>query len=284
MKSVECPKKVYIIKTKMKNIHFYLIILVACLFMACRNSQNPTEPQPKLEKEGALDSTSLSSQISKESEFLYTWVDKLNIRKTPDTKSQTVTIVESKTPLKYTGEKSEESESIVLRGVCYDEPWLRIITPDKMEGWVFGGAVRRKGESKGNKIITEEHFEFPHFGSFNLKEWERLSQKDESGGDAEIITTIYKKGNQVLEISYIDVGDYGYGRTYRLMDSDNKILKERELNFSADAEIRELKEVVKDFTTQPRKQYTRIQKFKKHHSQLNALPLMVNGIWSESNI
>lgn len=99
------------------------------------------------------------------------------------------------------------------------------------------------------------------------------------------MTTTCKKGNQVLEISIVDVGDYGYSQAYRLMGTeDGELLKERELMFSVDTDMRELRETVKDFTTQPRKQYTRSQKFKKHHSQLNALPMMVNGVWEESTI
>ncbi|MFT7453137.1 MAG: hypothetical protein ACI9VN_003874, partial [Patescibacteria group bacterium] len=106
----------------------------------------------------------------------------------------------------------------------------------------------------------------------------------EGGGDAEIITMIYKKGNQTLEISYVDVGDYGYGRTYKLRGAGNEMLKEREFHFSADPEMRELKETVKDFTKDPNVQYSRTQKIKKHSSQLNALPLMVDGTWMESKI
>ena len=268
-----------------KRIFILMTIPMFFFFMNCQETQKQEDRTPaKSEKEEVTQSISLEAETLTNNDLLFAWVDKLNVRNEPSTKGKVVAVVYSETPLKFTGKKSKRSENIVLRGVSYKEPWFKIITPDKIEGWVFGGAVRRKGESKGNKMIDDENFEFPHFGSFKLEEWEKLSTKDESGGDAEIITTTYKKGNQVLEISIVDVGDYGYGRIYRLLGADNKLLKERELNFSADAEMRELRETVKDFTTQPTRLFIRTQQIKKHHSQLNALPKMVNGVWTESTM
>ena len=263
----------------MKSTNFFLTAFIICACLACQNQSNSDAAASSSDADA-----NTTDQITDGRDLVYNWVDDLTIRKAPGSTGEKITVVPRETPLEFTGEQSETTESIVLRGVCYDEPWLKVIAPDKTEGWVFGGAVKRKGEEKGNAILTDEVFEFPHFGSFNLREWEKGATKDESGGDAEIATTTYKKGNQVLEISRVDVGDYGYGRTYKLMDANNNILKERELNFSADAEMRELREVVKDYSTKPGKQYTRTQSLKKHHSQLNAWPLMVNGDWTEGSI
>ena len=251
------------------------MFLILLMFTACQSSSNSTEetaiPPPQTPAE--------NPSPSETDDQLYTWVDQLNIRSGPSTGAQTIATVQSDEALKFTGQKSDNSETIVLRGVAYHEPWFKIITPDEKEGWVFGGAVKRKGETKGNSIIDENNFDFPHFGNFNLKDWQKEPPKDEIGGDAEINTTRYKRGNQILEISVVDVGDYGYGRTHKLMDANNTLLKEREFRFSADVELRELREVVKDFTADPPKQYKRVQTLDKHHSQLNALPMMVNGNW-----
>ncbi|MCP3930281.1 MAG: SH3 domain-containing protein [Bacteroidetes bacterium] len=275
-------------------IYLWVILALTFFVLSCQNSTK--------QNESASDATSSNSTVEtpgekpkipakaveleplKSKDLLYAWVDKLNIREKPGTSGKVVTTVQSDDALEFTGEKTDETETIVLRAVAYDEPWLKVITPDKKEGWVFGGAVKRKEETKGNGIIDDKKFDFPYFGSFNLKDWKKQSTKDESGGDAEILTTTYKKGDQILEISHIDVGDYGYGRTYKFMDIFGKTFRERELNFIADAEYRELREVVKDYASDPQKQYVRTQKFKKHSSQLNALPLMVNGHWTTSAI
>ena len=258
-----------------------LILSLLCTFTACHNESNSSQEETETTNTETSDQDPALSQTK---DFLYAWVDQLNIRSNPNTSAEKVASVQSDEALEFTGDRSDNSETIVLRGVAYNEPWLKVITKDGQEGWVFGGAVKRKDETKGNEIIDDNGFDFPHFGRFNLRTWNKESTKDESGGDAQNTTTTYRKGDQVLEITIGDVGDYGYSRTYKLMDVDRKILKERRLSFSADVGFRELEEVVKDYMANPPKQYTRSQKFEKHHSQLNDLPMMVNGDWTETPI
>ena len=81
------------------------------------------------------------------------------------------TKVSDKQPLIFTGERSDKPETIVLRGVAYYEPWLKIKVDDNNEGWVFGGAVKRKDEEKGNAEMTATKFDFEKFGQFNLSSW-----------------------------------------------------------------------------------------------------------------
>ncbi len=261
-----------------------MLLFVLCLLAACQNSdgeqENSDEPNTEMDND-----THENQQAApfKAKDLVYAWVDKLNIRDAPNTKGKTVVSVNSDDVLEFTGEKSEQNETIVLRGVAYDEPWLKVVTADQKEGWVFGGAVKRKDETKGNNVISDEKFDFPHFGKFDLSGWKKENTDKGGEGDVEITTTTYKKGNQLLEISSSDMFDYGYGRTYKLMDANGKTLKERTLYFIADTDVKELTEVVKNFTTSPTKVYQRSQKFKKHHSQFSSLPMMVNGNWSESS-
>ncbi len=277
----------------MKTIYHFPFKSIGCILTllifaaACQNDSKPKE---------AIDGTSTSSEDTTEvirnqteetttnpvkiDDYLYPWVDQLNIRNAPNSKAKIVASVPENEALTFTGEKSEAQETIVLRGVAYNEPWFKIVTKDQKEGWVFGGAVKRDGEVKGNAIINDQQFEFPHFGKYHLKDWTKLSSQDESGGDAEINTTIYKKENQFLEMTIVEVGEYGYSRTYRLLDADKKVLKERLLDFEIDPLI--LREIVNDYTSQPVKKYSRSQTMKQHFMQLNTRPLMVSGQWTES--
>ena len=147
-------------------------------------------------------------------------------------------------------------------------------------GWVFGGAVKQEDEEKGNVPISDTDFTFPYFGKYNMENWKNLGSRDESGGDAAITTTTYQKGLRLLEISIVEVGDYGYIRSYKLMDDSRKLLRERTLNFTADMEFQELTETIKNYTTDPKKVYTRMQKIHKPLALLNNKPLMVNGSWT----
>ena len=195
-----------------------------------------------------------------------------------------MTNVTEQEALEFTGEKSNGTEEIVLRGVAYDEPWLKVKTKDGTEGWVFGGAVKREGETKGNDPISDDQFFYAHFGRFDLSTWKKISSEDGSGGDYTGTATTYEKGGRLLEIAIGDMGEYGYSRSYKLMEGNKKVLKERTFSFNADAEFREATEMVKVYTTNPPTQYQRSQKMKFHHSQMNSLPMMVNGAWTESEL
>ena len=209
----------------------------------------------------------------------YTWVDQLNVRDQPTTKGKVVARVKPNEPLTLTGETSDGAETIVLRGVAYHEPWYRITTADKKDGWVFGGAVKEKEAMKGNAPIKNEEFYFPAFGYYKLSDWQHLKTEDSEEGDAESTSRSYRSDEgMLLEIDETEVGEYGYSRKYRLTDKAGNLLKEREFSFSNDPNT--ITEVVVDHTDIPAKRYTRSQELDKHFMQLNAVPLMVRGEWT----
>ena len=214
-------------------------------------------------------------------EQVYAWVDRLNIREKPTLSGKVVASATEQEALEFTGEKSSGNEIIVLRGVAYDEPWLKVKTKDGKEGWVFGGAVKRKDETKGNDPMSKNQFFFPQFGRFDLSTWKKVSSNDGSGGDAEVDVSIYKKGSRMLEITISDVGEYGYSRSYKLMESDGKALRTRDFRFEGDG-MNELTETINIYTSDPPKKYTRTQKLGKHFMQLNEKPVMANSTWVES--
>jgi len=256
------------------------ILIIICFgftIIACKNEVK-TEDTNKIP---AVKET--ESIASKNNTTLYPWVDNLNIRDLASTKGKTITTVKQGDALIPLGAISDHKETIVLRGVAYYEPWIKVTTKDDKIGWVFGGTVKKVNEIKGNEIITDTNFDFPHFGKYDLSTWKNISTKDESGGDAEIETTIYKRGNQTITMSISEVGEYGYGRDYILKVNDT-IQKQRSFHFTADYEFSEITESVKDFSQNPPKQYNRSQPVETHFMQLNAKPIMVNGTWTTTNL
>lgn len=273
-----------------------LVSLLIITVLACQTEPSPkatsidssttaeVSSEPVLKKtpnELEAKKTEVPSREAKE--ILYPWVDQLSIRDAPNRTGKVVARVGSNDELTFTGKKSEQNETIVLRGVAYEEPWLEVFTKDKKEGWVFGGAVKKKGEKKGNPIINDTQFYFENFGSYNLKDWDKKSIKDESGGDAEILVILYQRGEQFLEITKSDGGEYGYSRTYKVMDASKQTLLERILEFQIDPF--KLTETVTDFTIKPARIYSRSQILKKHFMQLNAKPLIVNNEnWMQNSV
>lgn len=258
----------------------FVLLLSACGGDTSEKPSQPTTeetetPEPANEVPQPYDMTSL-----KTNEKVYAWVDRLNIRDAANTSGKRVAAATEQDVLEFTGKKTEKTETIVLRGVAYNEPWLKVRTNDGKEGWVFGGAVKREGEEKGNDPISDGQFFFPHFGRFDLSTWEKTSSVDKSGGDAETDVSTYTKGGRILEIEKTDVGEYGYTRRYKLMESSGKVLKARAFAFEGNG-LNELKETVNIYTSNPPKKYVRTQKLDKHYMQLGSRPVMVNGTWVE---
>ena len=282
----------------MANFKFTLLILTAVIFtFSCGSdtkSNNNTstseltttnstdsEQQQKAAQEKVIQT--VDSKPFQEKDMIYAWVDKLNIRDNASLKGKAIAAADSDDALEFTGTKSGKAETIVLRGVAYNDLFYKVVTKDGKEGWVYGGAVKRKGEKKGNAPITDSKFDFPYFGSYDLSEWKKISTKSE-GEETDITITTYKKGNQYLEVTKADRGEFYYGYDYKLMDKSKKILKERNFNFTVDMDLREVSETVKDYTQSTPQQYSRSQKLDKHFFQLNARPLMVLGNWTVKSL
>ncbi len=249
--------------------------------VATSNSSDEKVAQVEVEDVEVLDSkdTKSSQPLSnlKTKDLIYAWVDQLNVRDNPSIKGNVIASIDRDAAVAFTGIKSGDVETIVLRGVAYEDLWYKIVTADGQEGWVFGGAIKRKEESKGNTSITAIKFSFPHFGDFDLSTWKKLETKTENDVVDYVIST-YQKGERFLEITSSDMGETHYGYVYKLKDKEGKIIKERNFRFQGDGKV--LEEKVRDYTTKTA--YTRNQTLKKHWYQLNAKPLMVNGDWTKS--
>ena len=219
-------------------------------------------------------------------DFLYTWVDKLNIREKPSLKGKVITTVDSKEAVEVLEDKTGERTTFVLRGGAYEDHWYKVKTKDGTEGWIFGGAVRHKDEKKGNELMNDEKFDFPYFGKFDLSTWKNLGTKKESGdAESKFVTTTYQKGNRFLEIRKMTQGQDYFSNSFKLMDRKRKMLKEREfrvLMYSGGED--EIYEKVRDFTSSPMKDHIRSQKINVHFKELNALPMMALAPWESVRI
>lgn len=230
-------------------------------------------PAPAKEVQGPL----------KAGDELETWVDRINIRESASTAAKVVARIPNGEPMKFTGEQSGKKDVILLRSVVYEEPWLQVTTKDGQEGWVFGGAVKRPDEQKGNQVITATNLDFPYFGRYDLSDWKALDTASESGGDAESNTKRYQKGAQIMSIRETDMGDYGYSYNYQLMDVEKRVLLERELSFQADMDML-LTETVTNHIESPAVEYKRSENLSKHPAQLGGRPLLVSGEWMKSEL
>lgn len=259
-------------------------VVLALLFTACGGNDAPVGGDdaalPPVPPAAPAPAPITPATELKAGDEVVTWVDRINIRESANTDAKVVARVPEGEPMAYTGETSARKDVILLRGVVYEEAWKKVKTKDGVEGWVFGGAVKRPNEEKGNQIITDTNLDFPYFGRYDLSKWEELGTTDESGGDAEITTKRYQKGAQIMEVSTTDMGEYGYSYSWKLTDVENRMLLERTLSFQADMDML-LTESVTNRIESPAVQYTRSEQLPQHPVQLGGEPMMVNGAWAK---
>ncbi|MEM6687665.1 MAG: SH3 domain-containing protein [Bacteroidota bacterium] len=269
--------KIYSLCTKL-FVLCITVVVISCGSDSKEKSKTTTETPTKTPEK--------TVETPKVDNTYYAWVDNINVRDVATTKGTVIGTYMPEDALEFTGTKSDTKEIIVLRGVAYDDYWMKVTTKDDKEGWVYGGAVQQKGQEKGNGIITNMQFDFQHFGTFDVSSWLDLGIVKTRGGDSESSTYSYLKGNEIIEITKSEVGENGYYTTFKLMDKNRTLLKERNFKFTVDmgdsSPIMKLTETVKDYTT--KKEYSRSQTLNKHFMQLNARPQLVNGTWTETEL
>ncbi len=261
-----------------KTIICYLtILLFACNQSNQNNGNNNSSNDTTVESTNTEDGTYQGK--------VYAWVDNLNLRDQAGTEGKVIATLKNGDALELTATKSQKMETLVIRGVAYPDYWYKARTADGKEGWVFGGAVKQENEPKGNDNITQENFDFPYFGKFDLSGWSKTEKVDISEDEESDRTLVsYNKGDQIVKIEEWSMGEMGYGYRYLLQDGNEEdlILKEREISFSPGFDQpNTLTEIVKDFTQNPPKQYLRTQEIDVSRYDLKPFPLMALGSWQE---
>ncbi|MEM9821897.1 MAG: SH3 domain-containing protein [Bacteroidota bacterium] len=263
---------------------FCLSLLIACDSGETASSSNTSDANATVEGEPSTTTqTEEKTMADQEDLTVIAWVDQLNIRQQPNMKSQVVAQAKENERLLKTGEQSDFTETIELRGKSYTEPWIQVKTAAGKIGWVFGGALKKEGEDKGNALNTAQRFSYPHFGDFNLNEWTKNGTRDDSSEEVDASTNIYTKGTQSLEISNRSMGEMSWGKSYTLKDANGKVLKERSIRISA-VNDNTLTESVRDYTRTPPVEYSRNTVLNKHFSQINPKPDMASGEWKMSEL
>ena len=74
------------------------------------------------------------------------------------------------------------------------------------------------------------------------------------------------------------MGEFYWGKTYKLLDANNQVLKERTISISSN-DGHTLSESVKDYSSKPPKTYSRSNTLKKHFYDINPKPDMAKGEW-----
>lgn len=178
--------------------------------------------------------------------------------------------------MEFTGIKSDKAETIVLRGTAYHDFWYKVIFPGRPEGWVFSGAVKRRGEQKENAPITEMQFDYQKLGKYDLSTWQ-LINKEELGHEVDGTKTTFMSGrNLYLNITNPGIGKFGNG-LIKSLSTDDRDIKNRNFHFTPSSTSGELDhkiETLEEYEQTSPKRYTIIQKIDTHYFALNAKPMI----------
>ena len=106
-----------------------LILLLAALICSCR-------PQAPVESDDSATGQRTAAPVQ-----FQTAVADLRLRETPGEKGEIVATLLKGAVLDDLGEVSDFTTRVTLRGITYDEPWIKVKTSTGQEGWVYGGGL-----------------------------------------------------------------------------------------------------------------------------------------------
>jgi hypothetical protein len=78
---------------------------------------------------------------STQTQELFVWVENARIRKTPDLNGEVITEIKGGEKIMLTGEQSDSRIKVKLRGVDFEDIWVKVKSKDGTEGWIFKGML-----------------------------------------------------------------------------------------------------------------------------------------------
>ncbi len=124
----------------------FLLLIVAAMTTACRKREPNTEAQDTPHTQSA-------SVVQ-----FRTAVADLRLRETPGEKGAILTTLPKDAVLEDLGEVSDFTTRVTLRGITYNEPWIKVKTTDGKTGWVYAGGINFSPEqsSKTTEILLQK--------------------------------------------------------------------------------------------------------------------------------
>lgn len=112
-------------------------LLSVLLLFACAAEEKEANPAESETKTYPV----VPEAVKPEKTKLIANIDYVRLRSEPGTDSETVAMLSEGDVMYDLGEMSDFTTQVELRGVKYNEPWLKVETSDGQVGWIYGGAV-----------------------------------------------------------------------------------------------------------------------------------------------
>ncbi len=198
----------------------YLLPLFLLLLFACKTETPDSNNESDLENVSTEKIDKLNKQ--KKPTKMTVGLESLRLRASPGEDGKQVAYLDKGAILYETGEVSDFTTRIKLRGIWFDEPWIKVKTEDGTEGWVYGGAVVFDMENPtmlanklldlrlrsffGNELSEQMHSYRKLYNSATTsKDFSKVFAMGQQLRDT--LVTILEKKINVLELDYEQLPD-----------------------------------------------------------------------------
>jgi len=200
----------------MKKISLLLILITA--FVACetKETETPSTNEMQTETNQVIEQETI---ITTDNIELTANLDNVRIRDKAGLTGKDILTVRKDTKLIYLNEMSDFTDAITLRGIAYNDPWLKVKTMQGETGWVYAGVVKfnmtKVPEDFKTQIVTKRLEKV--FGNklvFEIEQYQKAFASVKSDKDFILMyrnaQKLQDKLNKILENTYnmYEVSDF----------------------------------------------------------------------------
>lgn len=162
--------------------------------MACRNDKTAESTANDAASAGMIDSTINSSPKTAPLVFT-TNLDNLRLRDQPGKDGKELARLPLGAKVFDTGEVSEFTTPLKLRGVSFDEPWIKIKTAQGLSGWIYGGGLSfsLEADNPAAQAMMQKRL-VGLFGKSLADDVERYRRNYNNATTAEEFANVYNEG------------------------------------------------------------------------------------------
>ncbi|HHH50360.1 MAG TPA: hypothetical protein ENK52_05215 [Saprospiraceae bacterium] len=127
----------------MRNQRIIILLSIVLFLNACKDTNSSESEAVEKENTAIKVPEKDNKVIAKQNKtMLYAWVNNLRLRASSSSSSKIIKELSEGDALEYLNEKSDFTQKVNLRGIQFDEPWLKVSTEAGDIGWVYGGGVK----------------------------------------------------------------------------------------------------------------------------------------------
>lgn len=180
------------------------VLVLILLTIGTYSCQSEEQPSDSTDESGTATPTEAVKQKEEQSTFIVN-IDRLRMRETAGEKGKVIKELEKGTVLRDEGEVSDFTTRIRLRGITFDEPWLKVSTEDNTVGWIYAGAIHlgTTPDSEVAKILREKRL-INLFGPAGAEEMRRYRMAFHKTQTAQDVLDVYRTGRKIRE-DFVDM-------------------------------------------------------------------------------